>query len=92
MADPVAFGIVTNIARPGGNITGVSIEAGPEIWGKRVQVLREAVPTAAKVGFLGSSQIWSLPEWPSAISQWRRFLIFSHPKPAPRIGLPLPTL
>jgi putative ABC transport system substrate-binding protein len=59
MADPVPFGIVTNIARPGGNITGVSIEAGPGIWGKRLQVLREVVPTAAKVGFLGSRQVWS---------------------------------
>jgi putative tryptophan/tyrosine transport system substrate-binding protein len=61
MADPVPFGIVTNIARPGGNITGVSIEAGPEIWGKRVQILREVVPTASKVGFLASRQMWSLP-------------------------------
>jgi putative tryptophan/tyrosine transport system substrate-binding protein len=62
MADPVPFGIVANIARPGGNITGVSVEAGSEIWGKRLQVLREAVPTASKVGFLGSRQIWSLPQ------------------------------
>ena len=62
MADPVPFGIVTNIARPGGNITGVSVEAGPDIWGKRLQVLREAVPTASKVGYLGSRQMWDLPE------------------------------
>ena len=62
MSDPVAYGVVTNIARPGGNITGVSIEAGTDIWGKRLQVLLEAVPTAAKVGFLGSRQIWSLPQ------------------------------
>jgi putative tryptophan/tyrosine transport system substrate-binding protein len=62
MADPVPFGIVTNIARPGGNITGVTVEAGTDIWGKRVQVLREAVPIALKVGFLGSRQIWSLPQ------------------------------
>jgi len=62
MADPVPFGIVANIARPGGNITGVSVEAGSDIWGKRLQVLREAVPTASKVGFLGSRQIWSLPQ------------------------------
>jgi putative ABC transport system substrate-binding protein len=62
MADPVPYGIVTNIARPGGNITGVSVEAGLDIWGKRLQVLREAVPTASKVGFLGSRQIWSLPQ------------------------------
>ena len=39
MADPVPFGIVTSIARPGGNITGVSVEAGLEIWGKRPIVL-----------------------------------------------------
>ena len=62
MADPVPLGIVTNIARPGGNITGVTVEAGTEIWGKRVQVLREVVPTAAKVGFLGSRQVWSQPQ------------------------------
>ena len=62
MADPVPFGIVANIARPGGNITGVSVEAGLEIWGKRLQILREVVPTAAKVGFLGSRQIWRMPQ------------------------------
>src|SRR6516162_4581655 len=61
MGDPVPVGIVSNIARPEGNITGVSSMAGPEIWGKRLQVLREAVPTASKVGFLGSRQLWSLP-------------------------------
>src|SRR5260370_31242428 len=61
MADPVPFGIVTSLARPGGNITGISVEAGLEIWGKRLQVLREAIPTASKVGFLGSRQIWDLP-------------------------------
>jgi putative ABC transport system substrate-binding protein len=62
MADPVPFGIVTSIARPGGNITGVSVEAGLDIWGKRLQVLREAVPTASKVGFLASRRVWSLPQ------------------------------
>jgi putative ABC transport system substrate-binding protein len=62
MADPVPFGIVTNIARPGGNITGVAVEAGTDIWGKRVQILREVVPTASKMGFLGSRQVWSQPE------------------------------
>src|SRR5215471_18502842 len=61
MGDPVPVGIVANIARPEGNITGVSSMASPEIWGKRLQVLREAIPTASKVGFLGSRQLWSLP-------------------------------
>jgi ABC-type uncharacterized transport system substrate-binding protein len=62
MADPVPFGIVASLSRPGGNITGVSVEAGLEIWGKRLQILREALPTASKVGFLGSRQIWNLPQ------------------------------
>ena len=62
MADPVPYGIVASLARPGGNITGVSVEAGLEIWGKRLQILREAIPTASRVGFLGSRQIWDLPQ------------------------------
>ena len=60
--DPVERGYVASLARPGGNITGVSVEAGLEIWGKRLQVLREGIPTASKVGFLGSRQIWDLPQ------------------------------
>jgi putative tryptophan/tyrosine transport system substrate-binding protein len=58
MADPVLFGIVKSLARPGGNITGVSTDAGPEIWGKRLELLREAVPGTSKVGFLASRAIW----------------------------------
>jgi putative tryptophan/tyrosine transport system substrate-binding protein len=42
-ADPVAVGLVTNLARPGGNITGVSADTGLELWGKRLQFLSEAV-------------------------------------------------
>jgi putative tryptophan/tyrosine transport system substrate-binding protein len=61
MADPVPLGIATNIAHPGGNITGVAIDAGPDIWGKRVQILREVVPTAAKAGLLASREVWSQP-------------------------------
>jgi putative ABC transport system substrate-binding protein len=52
MADPIAFGIVTSIARPDGNITGVSNDTGPEIWGKRLAILLEAAPTARRVAFL----------------------------------------
>ncbi len=52
MADPVAWGIVAGLARPGGNITGASIDAGYEIWGKRLQILRETIPTLSRVGYL----------------------------------------
>jgi putative ABC transport system substrate-binding protein len=54
MADPVAYGLAASLARPGGNITGISVDAGLDIWGKRLQVLQEAMPTVSRVGFLTS--------------------------------------
>ena len=50
--DPIRAGLVTSLARPGGNITGVTIDAGDEIWGKRLQILKEAIPSASKAAFL----------------------------------------
>ena len=50
--DPVAGGIVTNLAKPGGNITGVSTDAGLEIYGKRLQFLVETARRLANVRFL----------------------------------------
>ena len=61
MADPVRFGIVESLARPGGNITGISTDAGLEIWGKRLGLLRETVPGTSKVGFLASRVLWESP-------------------------------
>jgi putative tryptophan/tyrosine transport system substrate-binding protein len=58
MADPVAYGLTTGVARPGGNITGVSVDAGIELWPKYLQIVRETVPMATKVGFLASPQPW----------------------------------
>ena len=50
--DPVAVGLVASLARPGGNVTGVSLLAGPEIAGKALQLLKEAAPEAARVAVL----------------------------------------
>ena len=50
--EPVQAGLATSPARPGGNITGVTVYTGYEIWGKRLQILNEAVPEASKVAFL----------------------------------------
>jgi putative ABC transport system substrate-binding protein len=52
--DPVADGFVASLARPGGNITGLSTFA-PELGGKRLEILREVVPKLASVGVLGNS-------------------------------------
>jgi putative ABC transport system substrate-binding protein len=50
--DPVGMGIVASLARPGGNVTGVAFGAGPEIVGKYLELLREAVPKASRVAVL----------------------------------------
>jgi putative ABC transport system substrate-binding protein len=52
--DPVANGFVGSLARPGGNITGLSTLA-PEISGKQLELLKEIVPKLSRVTVLGSS-------------------------------------
>src|SRR5664279_4085000 len=54
-SDPVASGLIASLARPGGNLTGVSVEAGTEIIAKRLQILKEAIPLAARVAYLLSN-------------------------------------
>jgi putative tryptophan/tyrosine transport system substrate-binding protein len=49
--DPVKFGLVTSLNRPGGNLTGVSFLA-PALEAKRVELLRELVPTAGTIAVL----------------------------------------
>jgi len=51
-ADPVGGGLVASLARPGGNITGLSAVAGPEIVGKQLQVLKAMVPGVSRIGIL----------------------------------------
>ena len=68
--DPIAGGLVKNLARPGGNVTGVSINAGIEIYAKRLQILKEAVPSMAKVGHLLSGD-WDSGSWATLDESWR---------------------
>ena len=56
--DPVRAGLVKSLARPGGNITGVTVTAGNEIYGKSLQLLKQAVPSASKVAFLDMGANW----------------------------------
>lgn len=51
-SDPVALGIVTSLAKPGRNITGVSVDAGLELYGKRLQFLSETVQNLTNVRLL----------------------------------------
>lgn len=58
MIDPLKAGLVANMARPGGNLTGITLDAGIEIWGKRLELLKGAIPSAAKVAFLSMRDGW----------------------------------
>ena len=51
VADPVSTGLVASVARPGGNATGVS-NLGRDLTGKRLELLREAVPGANRIAVL----------------------------------------
>jgi putative ABC transport system substrate-binding protein len=50
--DPVGAGLVAGLARPGGNVTGLTQDPGDEINGKRLELLRDALPNLSRVGML----------------------------------------
>ena len=61
--DPVAFGLVETLARPGGNVTGLS-QMLPELIGKRLELLKEIIPGLSRVGVLWNpSERASLLSW-----------------------------
>src|SRR5205809_922678 len=51
-SDPVELGLVASLQRPGGNVTGTSFTPGPAIFGKQLQLLKEANPRTARVAVL----------------------------------------
>jgi ABC-type uncharacterized transport system substrate-binding protein len=50
--DPAGTGLVATLSRPGGNITGMSLQNSPELAGKRLELLKEAFPGLSRVGLL----------------------------------------
>jgi putative ABC transport system substrate-binding protein len=75
--DPVGSGFVNSLARPGGNVTGMSALA-PELAGKRVELLKELVPSAVRVSVLWNSSSQA------KIAEWK-----DTQELAPRVGLSL---
>jgi putative ABC transport system substrate-binding protein len=53
-SDPVENGLVTNLSHPGGNVTGLSSQTG-ELAGKRIEILREMVPTLRRLAVIGNA-------------------------------------
>jgi putative ABC transport system substrate-binding protein len=62
-ADPVATGVVASLRHPGGNVTG-STDMRPALTAKRVELLKESVPTATRVGALFD------PTEPAVMQEW----------------------
>jgi putative ABC transport system substrate-binding protein len=76
--DPVASGLVTNLAKPDGNITGINVDVGLELYGKRLQFLHETVGKLMNVRLLIPAS--AIPYWDTAIEPLLR-----------RIGIPITT-
>jgi putative ABC transport system substrate-binding protein len=56
--DPVATGLIQSLSHPGGNITGVSVDAGLSIHGKRIALLREMFPAMSKLACIAGRKHW----------------------------------
>jgi putative ABC transport system substrate-binding protein len=77
-ADPVAAGLVASLARPRENVTGFTI-LGPELEGKRLELLKQAVPNAARVAILRN------PSNPAVVSYFKVTISLSAWRPAPAL-------
>ena len=78
--DPVAIGLVASLARPGGNITGLS-QISPELAGKRLELLKEIVPKLSRVAV-----IWN-PQGTTSPLSWKEIQL-----PARELGVQLHSL
>jgi len=68
MGDPVGDGLVASLARPGGNITGLTF-IGPELAPKRLALLREALPTSSRVAALWHPAAYSEETMTSMVNE-----------------------
>ena len=56
--DPVGIGLAASLARPGGNVTGLGLDAGLETLAKRFELLKQVAPAASRVAVLSLRQFW----------------------------------
>ena len=57
LSEPVASGLISSFSRPGGNLTGLTVDVDAEIWSKRVELLKEAAPRVQRVAILVDSAV-----------------------------------
>jgi ABC-type uncharacterized transport system substrate-binding protein len=67
VSDPDRRGLVPNLSRPGGNVTGFTLDPGAEIAGKMVELLKEAAPRVTRVALLSAAD-----PTPQAVPIWNR--------------------
>jgi putative tryptophan/tyrosine transport system substrate-binding protein len=70
--DPVSYGYAATLARPGGNVTGVSMDAGLEIYGKYLEILKSIHPKMSKLALLATWPHWSPPIYPALLREAQR--------------------
>ena len=72
--DPVAAGLVASLARPGGNVTGLAVDAGGEILGKRFELLKETLPNLSRLGILWNPDVAFIRNRQTAMTETARTL------------------
>ena len=72
MADPLSTGLVASLARPGGNVTGLSVTS-PELASKRLELLREVVPGLRRLAIMANV------DYPPAMRELDEVEIAAHP-------------
>jgi len=82
VADPVGLGLVQSLARPGGNVTGLTTVVPGAFFGKQIEILRELVPSASKIALLAN------PDNP----MHRLALAEELPRTARNLGVALPVV
>jgi ABC-type uncharacterized transport system substrate-binding protein len=83
--DPVSAGLVASLARPGGNVTGLTADTGGETIGKRFELLKEALPNLSRLGVLFNSG-WVAEPADSDGGDRARSRIDACPGRSPRVG------
>jgi ABC-type uncharacterized transport system substrate-binding protein len=72
--DPVGTGLVASLARPGGNVTGLTADAGGEILGKRFELLKETLPNLSRLGILFNPDVAATRSRQTAMTETARTL------------------
>ena len=56
--DPVRYGLIASLARPGANVTGLTFDVGPEIVSKHLELLKEVFPNISRAAVAGDPELW----------------------------------